>query len=116
MLVRPSAMLSAMMVVLRPFLSLKAARKLHKVLRAIIVISCRWKAFPCLHCQRIPHLVMTLPSALPRLIAFWISKSQQVATSMPNPLDLASCARFPQIPTSTIPSLHVCPSLRMHGS
>lgn len=30
-LVRPSAMLSAMMVVLRPFLSLKAARKLHKV-------------------------------------------------------------------------------------
>lgn len=30
-LVRPSAMLSTMMVVLRPFLSLKAARKLHKV-------------------------------------------------------------------------------------
>jgi len=30
-LVRPSAMLSAMLVVLRPFLSLKAARKLHMV-------------------------------------------------------------------------------------
>jgi hypothetical protein len=35
-LVRPSAMLRALLVVLRPFLSLKAARKLHKVMKNIL--------------------------------------------------------------------------------
>ena len=38
-LVRPSAMLSTMMVVLRPFLSTKAARKLHKVRRGLPTMS-----------------------------------------------------------------------------
>lgn len=63
-LVRPSAMLSTMMVVLRPFLSAKAARKLHKVRSGWLLWAARWMRPWHSHADlcRAAVLCLTLPA------------------------------------------------------
>jgi hypothetical protein len=80
-LVRPSAMLSTMMVVLRPFLSAKAARKLHKVRAGSLLWAARWTRswHPHADLCRAAVLCLTLP-ARPKAVPARKWRHRQICT------------------------------------
>ena len=81
MLVRPSAMLSTMMVVLRPFLSAKAARKLHKVRAGLLLWAARWTRswHPHADLCRAAVMCLSLP-ARPKVVPARKRRHRQLCT------------------------------------